>query len=233
MHPKCSKYFTPEEDFSEYTSVHVDSQKLYWQGWQISFPVSLTLPLYFSLEMGCVFYLAWFCHLVWGLGLLWIRMFCRLCLPSFVSKWTSVSLLGKLNLLDGVEAVVTGQRSSNGFSGVKCGLRVMDKKKWWKTKACLLCISFSSSLLCNQKHKFKRYNYIQKLPFPTLSDARIIEAICNHLLLWERWPKSRKPLLEKVIIPANLQWWFAESNNNRANLSCGYPQKLRANRINT
>lgn len=102
-----------------------------------------------------------------------------------------VCLLGKLNLMEGLKAVVAGQGSLNGFSGVKCGLGAL-VKKMVKTKACLLCISFSSSLLCNQKHLLKRYNYIQKSPSPTLSYTRIVEAVWDHLLLWERWPKPRE-----------------------------------------
>lgn len=45
-----------------------------------------------------------------------------------------VCLLGKLNLMEGLKAVVAGHGSVNGFSGVKCGLGVSVKKKDEKLK---------------------------------------------------------------------------------------------------
>lgn len=132
MHTKCSKYFIPEEHFSESIQVSM------WIAGNFIGKDDKFLFLYLS-PSPCIFPLKWDLCFIQPGSVIWFGGWNCCGLECFVDCAFSpscpselgrgcVCLLGKLNLLEGFKAVVSGQCSRNGFSGVKCGLEVLVKK---------------------------------------------------------------------------------------------------------
>lgn len=173
------------------------------------------LFLYLS-PFPCIFHLKWDVCFIQPGSVIWFGGWDCCGLECFVDcsfpplcpselGLSCVRLFGKLNLLDGLEAVVAGLCSRNVFSGVKCRLGVLVKKKGEKPKLVYCAFLFHPLSCVTRSISSKGITiYRNYLPPPCLmlEQQRLFKITCFS----EKGDLSQgNPLQTKVIIPANLQ----------------------------